>query len=143
MIKYLLVIVLLLVRPVYADERKVADIISYGTVATQITFNTVYNWKQTDRKNALVKEVVTDLFIIASSETIKVFVHESRPDKSDNKSFWSEHSALAAGNMRYNYGIGFSLTLGTMSGRVIAKKHHWWDTVVGAGVGMLVDEIIK
>jgi membrane-associated phospholipid phosphatase len=138
-----IVIVLLLVKPVYADERKIADVISYGTVATQITLNTIYNWKQTDRKKAIVKEVVTNVLIIASSETIKVIVHEDRPDHSDRKSFWSEHTALAAGNMGYCYSVGFSLTLGTATGRIVAKKHHWWDTLVGAGVGMAVDQFIK
>lgn len=139
-----IIIVLLLVKPVYADDlRKTADIISYGTVATQITFNTIYNWKEPDKKKALIMQGVKTFFVVASSETIKRFIHEERPDKSDNFSFWSEHSALAAANMGYNYKIGFSLTLGTMSGRVIAKKHHVWDTIVGSLVGMAVDEFIK
>lgn len=142
MIKYLLVF-LLLPTPVYADSVKTADIISYGTVVAQFTFNTIYNWKQPDKKKALIMEGVKTFFVIAASETVKNIVHEDRPDHSDNLSFWSEHSALAAANMGYSYHIGFTLTLGTAAGRVIAKKHHVWDTLAGIGVGMLVDQFIR
>jgi membrane-associated phospholipid phosphatase len=141
--KLILVIVLLFSRPVYADERKVADIISYGTVAAQLTFNTIYNWHEPDRKKAIVMEVTKTFFTIAASETLKQFIHEERPDKSDSLSFPSEHSAIASANMGYSYRVGFSLTFTTMAGRVIAKKHHWWDTVAGAGIGMLVDQFIR
>jgi hypothetical protein len=141
--KILLILLLLCPGRAYADEKKAADIISYGTVAAQITFNTIYNWHEPDKKRALVMEAAKNFIVIAASETIKHIVHEERPDKSDNLSFWSEHSALAAVNMGYRYRVGFSLTLATATGRVIAKKHHWWDTAVGAGVGMLVDQFVR
>ncbi len=138
-----LIIILLLVKPVYADEKKIADIISYGTVVTQITLNTIHSWKEPDRKRALVMEGTRDAIVVATSEIVKRLVHEERPDHSDNLSFWSEHSALAAVNMRYNRGIGISLTIGTASGRIIAKKHNWWDTLAGIGVGVLTEKLVK
>jgi hypothetical protein len=140
--KILLIIVLLWANPCRADERKIADIVSYGTVAAQLTFNTIHNWREPDRKKKIIMEGVKTFFTIAASETVKGFIHEDRPDRSDNKSFWSEHSAIAGANMGWNYKIGFSLTFATMSGRVIAKKHHVWDTVFGALAGMAIDQFI-
>ena len=35
----------------------------------------------------------------------------------------------------YDKRIGLTFTVLTGTGRVLADKHHWWDVLVGAGVG--------
>jgi membrane-associated phospholipid phosphatase len=122
---------------------KTADVISYMTVVAQISADTAHNWKSENRKTELTKEVVSIGITVGLSELIKRFVHEERPDHSDNKSFWSEHTALAASVSGWNNKIGISLTVGTGLGRVVARKHFIWDVLAGAGIGTLSQAIVK
>lgn len=139
-----LVIILLLSTPVRADGLiKTADVISYGTVAAQVTFNTIHNWKKTDKKKALVLQGVKTFFLIAASESVKHSVHEQRPDKSDNLSFWSEHTGLTCVNDEWDKKWGTVFDIATAVGRIVAKKHNWWDTAAGCGAGKLINWRIK
>lgn len=73
----------------------------------------------------------------------KAVVHERRPDKSDNNSFPSGHTALAfaaATTMYRRYGWEYgapAYALATLAGyaRVDARKHHWYDVVAGGAIG--------
>lgn len=68
---------------------------------------------------------------------------ERRPDGSDNHSFPSGHTAVsfaAAASLyeRHGPGIGipaFAAASFVGVARVEADKHHWYDCVVGAGIG--------
>lgn len=79
----------------------------------------------------------------AGAQIGKTLIHEQRPDKSDNKSFPSGHSANAFASATYlykRYGWkaaipAYSLATLTATARVGAKKHHWWDVVAGAALG--------
>ncbi|MDE6811240.1 MAG: phosphatase PAP2 family protein [Muribaculaceae bacterium] len=74
---------------------------------------------------------------------LKYTVRELRPDHSNYNSFPSLHSTVAFGSAaflqrRYGWKIGgpaYALATYVAAGRVIAKKHHWWDCVVGAAIG--------
>lgn len=75
---------------------------------------------------------------------LKYSVRELRPDHSNYHSFPSGHSTItfaAAGFLQRRYGWKFgapayALATYTAVGRVVAKKHHWWDVVAGAAIGV-------
>lgn len=75
---------------------------------------------------------------------LKYSVRELRPDHSNYHSFPSGHSTVtfaAAGFLQRRYGWKFggpayALATYTAVGRVLAKKHHWWDVVAGAAIGV-------
>lgn len=74
---------------------------------------------------------------------LKFSVHEMRPDMSNDHSFPSGHAAIMFANAaflqrRYGWKFGapaYALATYTAVGRVLAKKHHWWDVVAGAAIG--------
>ena len=73
----------------------------------------------------------------------KQIFKEQRPDNSGNDSFPSGHTSLAFASAttlykRYGWQLGApAYALATLTGvaRVKARKHHWYDVVVGAAIG--------
>lgn len=82
------------------------------------------------------------MFLIVQG--LKHVVSEQRPDGSNYRSFPSGHTAAAitgAELIRQDYGWGWGAAFyvcgGAVAyGRVIHKRHWWWDTVAGAVVGV-------
>ena len=83
---------------------------------------------------------------------LKHSVKEWRPDQSDQLSFPSGHSAFAfagATVLRKEFGhvtpwipvVGYSIAVATAIDRVAKDRHYWYDTVAGAGIGILSTEI--
>lgn len=76
---------------------------------------------------------------------MKMIVSEERPDGSDTTSFPSGHSAtafLGAECVRHEYGWGwgagaYAVATSVAVMRVCHNRHYWWDTVAGAGAGIL------
>jgi membrane-associated phospholipid phosphatase len=68
-------------------------------------------------------------------------VHRTRPDGSDRKSFWSEHTALAAANGGWSVGIGYTVAIAVGDLRGAANVHHPSDIGVGFGVGLLARKV--
>ena len=74
---------------------------------------------------------------------LKLSVREKRPDGSNYSSFPSMHSATVFGTAaflqrRYGWKFGapaYAIATYTAVGRVVAKKHFWWDCVAGAAIG--------
>lgn len=74
---------------------------------------------------------------------MKYTVRELRPDHSNYHSFPSMHSTVGFASAaylqrRYGWKFGgpaYALATYVACGRVMAKKHHWWDCVVGAAIG--------
>jgi len=150
MVGKVLIISLLLVKPVQADDlTKTADIISYTTVGVQIAIDTYHSARSDNKKVEFKQQAFRTGLTILSSEIVKRLVHEDRPDHSDNKSFWSEHSALAASSLQtdnikdWQFKVGITMYVGTPIGRVVAKKHHWWDTVTGLAVGSGINALVE
>lgn len=116
---------------------KIADWTSTGLVGVNMAMEIKENhdeWKCLVAKNVLG---------IGIAEITKLLVHKERPDKSDFKSFFSEHSELAMINSTWNPKIGISIAFSTGAGRMIAKKHDIIDVSVGLGVGFGLTKICK
>lgn len=132
MLKILLI--LALAAPAYGQTRgqKAADVISTGLVGVNMAADAIYSYKHHCLKQYLYKNLLT----FGAAETTKLIVPEDRPDHSDMQSFYSMHSAFAAANTGWNFKLGFSVALGAGAGRIVAKKHHLGDVVVGLAVGI-------
>ncbi|MBP5571524.1 MAG: phosphatase PAP2 family protein [Bacteroidales bacterium] len=83
------------------------------------------------------------MFIL--TQGLKSLVREQRPDGSNYRSFPSGHTAAAMTGAElvrqdYGWGLGGVFYVGGAAvacGRVIHNRHWWWDTVAGAGIGVL------
>lgn len=78
---------------------------------------------------------------------LKHTVHEMRPDGTDNKSFPSGHTAVAfcgATTLMHEYrkvspwiGVaGYAVATTVAVDRVRRNRHHWYDVVAGAAIGI-------
>lgn len=83
---------------------------------------------------------------------LKAIVKEERPDHSDNKSFPSGHAAMAFAAARsidkefrkdciWIPIAGYAAATAVGVERVINKRHHWYDVMAGAGVGIAATEL--
>lgn len=74
---------------------------------------------------------------------LKYTVRERRPNKADNSSFPSGHTASAMSGAAFihkRYGLKRAIVPYLMTGftgysRVFANKHFWWDVMAGATIG--------
>jgi len=79
-----------------------------------------------------------------TTKLLKEGFPERRPDGSDRKSFPSGHTSIAFAaaatlENRYGWKAGLpALAVATFVGvgRIEAKRHHWYDTVAGASIGL-------
>jgi hypothetical protein len=128
-------------KPVYADDTKAYDIVSYGTVIAQITLDSIHSYHSTDRKNQFIRQSIKLGMTVGGSELVKRIVHKDRPDGSDDKSFWSEHTGLACTSESHNFYIGIPISTMTAIGRMKAKKHDIVDVLSGCGFGILAERL--
>lgn len=129
--------------PIHADSQSIANTISYITVGINLGLDTVHSFRSEDRKKAFIKQGLRLGSTIGESELLKLLIHEDRPDGSDNRSFPSEHTSISSTSQGWNYKFGVTLTIGTASGRIVAKRHNWWDTLAGAGIGVMNDYLVN
>jgi membrane-associated phospholipid phosphatase len=128
--------------PAFAKNEKtwgtISDIGAYGLAAVSIGLPIV----QKDTKGALQAGGSLAAATLVTTGLKEAFP-ELRPDRSDRKSFPSGHTSLsfAAASSLFNRqgaSVGIpALAVATLVGiaRVKADKHHWYDVVVGAGIG--------
>ena len=80
---------------------------------------------------------------------LKHFIHEERPDKSDNKSMPSDTAALAFAPAQFlwdrygwQYGVpAYAAATFVAWSRVDAQKHHWYDVTASAALAFGVSKI--
>jgi len=80
---------------------------------------------------------------------LKHFIHEQRPDHSDNKSMPSDTSALAFAPANFlwdrygwEYGVpAYAAATFVAWSRVDAQKHHWYDVTASAALAFGVSKI--
>ena len=83
---------------------------------------------------------------------LKAVVKEERPDHSDNMSFPSGHAAMAFAAARsidkefrkesiWIPIVGYAAATAVGIERVVSDRHHWYDVVAGAGVGVGAAEL--
>lgn len=85
---------------------------------------------------------VETIATVGTAYALKHIVHEKRPDGSDDQSFPSDTTALAAsgssflwGRYGWRYGLpAFVATQFVSYSRVQAKKHHWYDTLASSAI---------
>ncbi|WP_167856503.1 phosphatase PAP2 family protein [Hymenobacter metallicola] len=101
-----------------------------------------------DRLNTLLVILKSEAIMVATTFSVKYLVKEERPDKSNNYSFPSGHTAqafLAASIVHTEfrdqsqwYGIGaYTIATSVAALRMINTKHWQSDVVAGAGFGIL------
>ena len=81
---------------------------------------------------------------------LKITTQEPRPNKANNHSFPSGHTASAMSgaafiHMRYGFQraiIPYLMTGFTAYSRVASDQHWWWDTVAGAAIAGLISFVI-
>ena len=83
---------------------------------------------------------------------LKTMVKEERPDHSDNKSFPSGHAAMAFAAARsidkevrkasiWIPIAGYAAATAVGIERVVSDRHHWYDVLAGAAVGVGAAEL--
>lgn len=119
--------------------RPVADWVSYGTVAAGLGLSCAQDRTRRCYTRAGLRIGAT----VAIAETTKRFVHRERPDKSDRKSFFSEHTALACvgGFSSKRELAAAALCASTAYLRVSAKRHYVTDVLTGAALGFGLSRI--
>jgi membrane-associated phospholipid phosphatase len=117
--------------------------ISDAAVWAQIGGETVASLRAERRGRALGCQALRTGLVVGVSELTKAVVHRTRPDGSDRKSFYSEHTALAFVNTGWRYQVSVPIALGVGYLRPAANKHYVTDVLVGAGVGALAERICR
>jgi membrane-associated phospholipid phosphatase len=118
-----------------------ANIVSFFPVAASIGYDTYKSWHSSDRKRAFLMQGARAGIDIGVAELVKRMVHRNRPDNSDSKSFYSEHTELTA--MGVSWQVSIPLAAGAGYTRMAANKHYLTDVLVGLGAGFLTGRYIK
>ncbi len=130
------------------NERRVADIASWGTVLTDVALDAKASWDAPNRGRAFAMQGVRTAVTVGVAYGVKKLVGRERPCAPEcglddpNASFYSMHTALAfstLGGPRLAVSLPLAITSGGL--RVAAGKHWASDVLVGALAGTLTSRI--
>jgi hypothetical protein len=117
------------------EHRRLAGLISDGLLGVQLTLDTIHTFRQPDKWAAFKCQSMRYSAALGAAETTKRLVPRTRPDGSDQKSFFSMHTALAFSASGWKVEIGIPIGAGVAYGRMAADKHFLTDVLVGAAAG--------
>ena len=123
-------------------HRKAADVASGVLVGANLAGATVEAWRAPDRKHALGCLALRNAIVYGATVTVKHTVSRWRPDRSDQMSFFSGHTAFAAVN-QWTFSASIPITIGAGYGRAAANRHYWTDIGVGAVVGFVSRKVCE
>lgn len=112
--------------------------ISDAAVITNLSLDAWQSLVKTDSRTRWSFACRTGLSI-GIAEVTKALVHRTRPDGSDRKSFFSEHTALASTSAHSPLTASLAVSIGW--GRMSSGKHYGTDVGIGAGVGLLARKV--
>ena len=127
-------------------DRKYADWGSTGLVVVSVAKDFYDALKAPNRTDALIRFTIRDGSTAAIAEALKLIVHRTRPDGSNDHSWPSEHTMFAillasqcgGGGPGPGFSLSIPLAFGTGAGRIMAGKHFASDVLSGAGIGWVI-----
>lgn len=121
---------------------KVADVLSDGLVAFAVVQPCAWrdpgSWRWRWDGGCLGVEVGRILIAVAAAELTKRTTHHLRPDGSDDKSFFSEHTTITVAAGHWIEPKTLILGAAVAYLRMAANKHHPLDVGTGFGVGFAI-----
>lgn len=114
---------------------KTAQTLSNIGVGVGIGLDVVDVLRSEDRKHASIVLAERYGIVLAITEITKRVVHRTRPDKSDNKSWPSEHTAFSSGRWYIGIPVGYL--------RMAGDKHFLTDVVSGFVIRKVTDHFVK
>jgi membrane-associated phospholipid phosphatase len=121
----------------WTKGRPAADWISTGLVGAQIGADA---WTS---RHALGGFACRIGLTVGAAEIVKHTVPRSRPDGSDQMSFYSEHTALATVSSGWKFQVGVPIAIGSGYLRMAAGKHFASDVAAGAVAGVLAQKVCR
>lgn len=144
-----LIVVLLLSVSLHAEEPTpfrwpshaiIPQRISDAAVITNLSLDAWQSLVRTDARTRWNWACRTGLSI-GLAELSKALIHRTRPNGSDRKSFFSEHTALASTSAHSPLSASLSVVVGW--GRQAGGNHFGSDVAVGAGVGLFARKVCQ
>src|SRR5699024_4735507 len=121
------------------DWRTASDVTELGLLATSLAVPAFKgDW------DGMRQAATSDALAGGSALLLKSVIREERPNGEDHHSFPSAHTAFAfaaATTLTRRYGwkygaVAYPLAAFTGVARGASRKHHWWDVVAGAALGV-------
>ena len=153
--RFLLFFLMSLVTTVHAQQKHsdtIDDIMQYTPYASVFALKAFGVPSRDDAGKMAVATVATWVSTAGAGWVLKHSVKETRPDGSDRKSFPSGHSIVAfsgATALHKEFGkvspwisiAGYGVATFVAVDRIANDRHHWYDVVAGAGIGIAGAEI--
>ena len=125
----------------WTHGRRVADWTSTALVGAQLGAAVWTAARGPNRGHALGCLALQVGATVGPAEATKHFVHRTRPNGYDDKSFYSEHTALLTVASGWNFQIGIPVAIGGGYLRAASNWHYWSDIGAGAGAGLLARKV--
>ncbi len=132
-------------QPRYQEWRNVETYFQYVPMGADFVMGFMGVPTESEWYDRLIKLGVGFASNFIITQTLKAVIYEPRPDHTANNSFPSGHTStafLGADLIRQDYGWGwgagaYALATGVGVMRVVHNRHHWYDALAGAGIGIL------